>query len=450
MPRPMSWKGVTTPKRISVTLKDLDADRQTLPAGARRDLLRLRSGTLDAKQFRAYVAMIEDLHRRTTMLPVLRALRDRKVTLVQVWHAYQAGPEALNALMASITAVRLVDLIPTYKRSMRGIREIDARVRKIRRFLDWLGVGATPADFTSDKVEDFLGELDFSDGFTRRPKAGEDARQLSLSTLNNYRTAISSFATWMVRRNLLAKHPIAYKAVPRKPTPRGRLPEPFSPDDYRQYLDKVGERSGLARVAVATMLHTGADLGEIIFTYGAHTTVKKHPEQQAAIGLRAKDVVLSDAPNGPNFLRLQRAKWKGAKERLVPIPKALAAELRGVIALYGAKGSDEVFGQLTEYALREAHEAARKAIGRPTLRFKDLRHIAAIRWAQSGAVDLKKIQEYLGHETLTQTAVYIDYIPKPDHVAQAAEDAAAAWTNALDVADLAKRKTEQGKTRKHG
>jgi site-specific recombinase XerD len=60
---------------------------------------------------------------------------------------------------------------------------------------------------------------------------------------------------------------------------------------------------------------------------------------------------------------------------------------------------------VTDMMLRKAHETARAAIGRRTLRRKDLRHIAAIYWRRGGA-DLESVRQWLGHSHISQTLIY--------------------------------------------
>ncbi len=70
---------------------------------------------------------------------------------------------------------------------------------------------------------------------------------------------------------------------------------------------------------------------------------------------------------------------------------------------------DWLFGSTTGTALSEGNwkrmvqwPAAKRAIGRPTLRVHDLRHTAASIWLAEGA-DVKVVQRILGHMSATMT-----------------------------------------------
>ena len=81
---------------------------------------------------------------------------------------------------------------------------------------------------------------------------------------------------------------------------------------------------------------------------------------------------------------------------------------------------------------RYGFEVDAKAISRPELTLKDLRHIAAIAWVRAG-VHIRHVQRYLGHTSLSQTMKYCDYEPDTETESAAAERAAATLNRTADV-----------------
>lgn len=406
-----------SPRPIDIVLRDLDADRLTERL-ARRDRLQIR-GTWDDRERDALIAMLHDLHRRTTMMPVLRALRDRQIRIESAYRAYQDGPEALAALLRRVTALKLSDLLKQYAKAQRHVREMPDRVKRIQRFIDWLGGDdvATTEMFTTANVQDYLGQLDYAPNATRKAEGPPNP-----ATIANHRMGLSGFATWMMQRNLLAKHPIAYKAVPKPSAEKHRMPAKFTRGDYLKYVKTAYGVSPYASIALDTMLHSGADLSEVIYTFRAKAMVRNGSRQKSGTGLHARDIL----PGHPAQIRFQRAKWLGAKERLIPVPATVYEPLKQIITQNLLNGNDLLFRGLSEHTLRRAHKAAAKAIGRPDLRLKDLRHIAAMHWLDNG-VPLIQVQKRLGHATLAQTAVYLDYVAPSREVAEQVERAADAW-----------------------
>jgi len=83
--------------------------------------------------------------------------------------------------------------------------------------------------------------------------------------------------------------------------------------------------------------------------------------------------------------------------------------VRGLhIAAFNLRDGDRMFGMFSRSTLDRVHQEVRALIGRPELRLKDFRHIAAISWRRAGA-DLEQIREWLGHSTINQTVVYASF-----------------------------------------
>jgi integrase len=168
--------------------------------------------------------------------------------------------------------------------------------------------------------------------------------------------------------------------------------------EWQRYL--MALPSPTYKLFFSILIHTGADVGEVI-------------------ALRLEDLFcLNEVPR----IRFRRTKIANAHERMVPIPRALAYDI-----LARVKNIEYVDGTLfpyaTDYDLRQKHEIARKAIGRPDLRRKDFRHLAAIAWRKAG-VGIETIKERLGHSSIAMTMRYAAFRPSDEFDQKGTEEAA--------------------------
>lgn len=171
-------------------------------------------------------------------------------------------------------------------------------------------------------------------------------------------------------------------------------------------------------VFLRVLWHTGGDVGEV---------------RKLIVGdIRWPQQVEDGTPANRCFaeLRLRRTKVK-CPERRVPYPSAYVREIREFIESRGLKHDDLVFGCLrqrvgptTSYLpdIITAHKRGVEAIGR-SFRIKDIRHLAAIAWAEAG-VRLEQIRTWLGHATIKQTTIYLEFTPKHGDIYDQIERAA--------------------------
>lgn len=116
------------------------------------------------------------------------------------------------------------------------------------------------------------------------------------------------------------------------------------------------------------------------------------------------------------------------QQRLVPIPSELVEESKAHIQAHALEPGALLLGMFRRSDVERLHRAPRKAIGRPELRIKDLRHIAAISWRRGG-VELQTIRDWLGHKTINQTVVYDAFAPDDAYDAPKVARAAATLTD---------------------
>lgn len=359
--------------------------------GKRKDILRVSSGTRDAKRYAQLRQMLRDYRDAIGGVDVLRALYDRKFDLDQLWHARQQGPDAVKALLAASEGTPLRTLADAFLEQYVTSRPLEAE-RMLARFLASFDTPTpTTKDFTAPAIIGYLSSL-------RKLGRGK-GEKASGGTKNRYRALIQAFATWMVQMHRLDVSPFDQgKGIPMYEEAGKRLPEMDPVEEFPKFL-RIAESRGGAEVALALefLTLTGADVGEIIGEEGDEDVV------------RVEHIRWADSPQKRTRVRLKRPKVRKSPERLVPIPKTLADKIRAHVALWQLERHERLFGMVGYSKLRFAHEAAASGIGKPRLNRKDLRHIAAIWWRKYERADLQTIQKRLGHLKLSQTAVYSDF-----------------------------------------
>ncbi len=283
--------------------------------------------------------------------------------------------EAAVTLRASARIAETLDQWVAWLNSQKlRPRAVDTYRRDLRRIVAWLGEDATVAELDAARLALYQAER----------------AHLSASTLRKTLTVVRSYATWCISVGLREDDPTQQFRWPRKTQP---LPRALSSDELQRLdtwltrtlptLDRVAARLlQRDRRIVLLMLYAGLRRAEVV-------------------DLDWRDV---DLPDGSLIVR----GGKGGKDRALPIHPRLAAELartpkqdrRGAVVRSvrgGGKLSHKTIGQLFERRLRE--EDLEISAHR-------LRHTFATRLAR--VVDLRTVQELMGHNSLETTARYLE------------------------------------------
>jgi site-specific recombinase XerD len=161
---------------------------------------------------------------------------------------------------------------------------------------------------------------------------------------------------------------------------RKRLPEVRSPEEVARFLAAVV--GACPRLLLRLLYATGLRLGE---------------------GLQVRPQDLDDARG---FLRVT---GKGSKERLVPLPTALAAELKAYACevqagpwLFAGKDRRQPIHAAT---VQKAAKRAYLRAGLPRMTPHTLRHCYATHLLEAG-IDTRMIQALLGHHRVGTTSIY--------------------------------------------
>ena len=244
-----------------------------------------------------------------------------------------------------------------------------------------------------------LAELDI--GILRSWLATQRSAGQARATLARRGAAARTFTAFACSRGWMARDPGPLLGMPR---PHRTLPHVLTQDEMTAVLDTARDDAGLAAryddpaaVAVAAR-----DLALVELVY--------------ATGIRVSELCGLDLGDVDHERRCLRVLGKGGKERTVPMGlpayrmlnewvrdsrPLLAARRSGSALFLGARG-----GRLDpRTARRVVHERLTAVPGGPDGSPHALRHTAATHLLEGGA-DLRSVQEFLGHSSLSTTQIY--------------------------------------------
>ena len=262
-------------------------------------------------------------------------------------------------------------------------KTLEAYERDTRQFLSFLAGHLGGAPGLKDVAE--LRSLDFRAFLTRRRAGGAGAR-----TLGRGLAGIRSFMRYLERSGLANAAAATTMRAPRQPK---SLPKPLTAADARRVVDakeQLHEEPWIAarNAAVLTLLYgCGLRIGEALSLTGE--ALRNRGEKSIAVT------------------------GKGSKTRMVPLLPVVfdAVDLYRRLCIYDLPPGEPLFrgargGALQPAVLQRDMRNLRSALGLPdTATPHALRHSFATHLLGSG-VDLRTIQELLGHASLSTTQVY--------------------------------------------
>lgn len=215
------------------------------------------------------------------------------------------------------------------------------------------------------------------------------AQGLTASSVQRALAAVRTYFRFLVGEGAVRANPA--RAVPH-PRRERRLPEVVTTDQVHDLLDAAPDGPAGCR-----------DLALLELLYAA--------------GLRVGELVALDLEDVDLSQRLLRVQGKGRKTRVVPFGRRAASALRAYLPdrAEWRRGRDDgaqpLFvnrrgGRLTDRSVRRILDAAvRRTTALHRLNPHALRHAFATHLLEAG-MDLRAIQELLGHSSLATTQVY--------------------------------------------
>ena len=204
---------------------------------------------------------------------------------------------------------------------------------------------------------------------------------LDASSIARKLSSLRAFFRFLVRKGLAKDNPAA---LVRSPKRARALPRAMNVDDTTRLVE-LGE---LER-----------DRAMLELLYGAGLRVSE------AIGLDLEDIERQD---GVALVKVRHG--KGGKQRLVPVGGKAVAALDAWLAVRPANGGPAIFvnpkgARLTVRTVQRRMKTLADALGLAGATPHALRHSFATHLLDGG-VDLRAIQELLGHASLSSTQIY--------------------------------------------
>lgn len=225
-------------------------------------------------------------------------------------------------------------------------------------FCNWLG----ERDPSTELATLFLAELR-QQGYSR-------------ASIRSYYAAIRPFLKWLG---------IEFKLKLKKIK---RLPHYHTKDEFDRLIQAIAQRQDTWAknkerdiLIVKTLAYTGLRRSELL-------------------SLKCQDIK-------HDFLFVYRG--KGERDRVIPLIRSLNAEISDYINKNHLAPVDHLFSIGPNRLARMVREAAARA-GLANITPHQLRHFFATRLIEKGA-ELRKVQELLGHEDISSTALYLDVVP---------------------------------------
>lgn len=248
--------------------------------------------------------------------------------------------------------------------------------RELTRFIDeMIAAERSPQTVGTTTIRDFIAHL-----WQRRLKPRSLERALS---------SIRTYFSFLVAEEILETNPAAAVPLPKKTQSQPEVVDRYAIEDLLEsFPDTAAGRRDLAMVEL--LYGAGLRVGEMM-------------------ALNLADLSLAE--------RLVRVRGKGRKERIVPFGRRAAEALRAYLphrSKWRTRSNDDddpVFvnqrgGRLTDRSFRRILD---HAVGRTAdlhrLHPHALRHAFATHLLEAG-MDLRAIQELLGHSSLATTQIY--------------------------------------------
>jgi len=198
----------------------------------------------------------------------------------------------------------------------------------------------------------------------------------SRSSIRSYYAAIRPFLKW---------HGIEFKLKLKKIK---RLPHYHTKDEFDRLIQAIAQREDTWAknkerdiLIIKTLAYTGLRRSELL-------------------ALNCQDIK-------KGFLFVYSG--KGERDRVIPLIESLNAQLAEHISKNHLAPADRLFSIGPNRLARMVRESAARA-GLTDITPHELRHFFATRLIERGA-ELRKVQELLGHEDISSTAIYLDVVP---------------------------------------
>lgn len=233
---------------------------------------------------------------------------------------------------------------------------------------------------------------------------------LQASSVERAASAIKGFHKFLVAEEMCANLPTAHISLPKK---MRNLPDVLTIDEAQKLLDRAfdksfcpsaGQGAGTREKKREASFYRDKAIVELLYGCGMRVS--------ELCSLRLEDISFDE--------ELLRVFGKGSKERLIPLLGAAARALRAWIEMWrptlvlsgkptsyvflGSRGT-KITRQAVFSIVKDAAARAGLIEAHPTIHPHTLRHSYATHLLEGG-VDLRSVQELLGHSDISTTQLY--------------------------------------------
>ncbi|MGH7346511.1 MAG: tyrosine-type recombinase/integrase, partial [Candidatus Rokuibacteriota bacterium] len=294
-------------------------------------------------------------------------------------------------------AYRLIDLLEqfcTYQQKQRGRTEGGVKTYRwnLEQFLVFVrnrdGRLARVTDLTASAVQAWMDDM--------------AAENLALSTMRVRQSTVSSFCTWLVKREIITANPVAkLERPPHHREPPRQVPGSSIMDTL---VEAAKERRRPRDVAIFLILR--------------YTGMRR--ESVATLRVRHLDGTWG----------LRGVRVKGGKKRDVPLPAAVMEFLRAYVdrvlvrhvekiepdtplffSSWGRRGVGKMRAPMIGKNIWRLCKVYGRLIGYPELKPHDLRHGVAMEVVLEQHHDLEQVRALLGHSRIDTTQIYTSIRP---------------------------------------
>lgn len=350
------------------------------------DVPRMTTGQASKAQAKA---MEDALKNRavTGYADLVRQVAEKTLPLVEFYTAHIEGPEALTRLRDRGNDPLLSAVVTEYrphagdKRVQIGLDQLLALAPKGAR-LSCLQEAESLQRIYQDAIA----------GVDRKDEEGYPRRRAPNTVRRGVHRAVAELLTYKLGRGPM----LAVMAEVKKPSANDERHVMLSLDEIRRALELADTEF---RPVLGLALTTGIDATPLLRLrdgdYNPDEGTLRVSDTKTAS--RPRTLVLREEPvleNAEHWLGFLRLWVNNPSERLVP---------------------------LTPRQIRSRWEALRVELGRPEVRWKDLRGVFATYYLQAGG-DPRILQDVLGHATMTMTLRYLKRLPVGSrrHISQSA------------------------------
>lgn len=334
--------------------------------------------------------------------------------------AVEFEEQVKNGLAGSQRSLKLADFIPLYLKTKQGALSPRIHFEYTRQINDCIlpALGHIKlSELRPAHIQEFVNQLENMPKRKRNGDIDESGAKLSPASVRRKLTILQSILRTAVQLDIITENPADSKrlSLPKVPTPKIQI---FTKQEMETMLSYLDNESLEFKVLIWLAIISGCRAGELVGL--------KFSDFDYNNGLMTIERSIYKLKNQPIAIKPP----KDYETRTIRIPqdiieliKQLQAEKRRLEYTLGTawKGSDWLFTQINGEVMHPHTPGAQfskflKKYDLPHKKFHSLRHSSAT-FLLFGGLDIKAVQNRLGHADITTTQKYLHVVAEADEQA---------------------------------